>query len=42
MTTQPVEKETAYRKPVTPARTPHVPANLSKDAGLSGAASFVS
>jgi hypothetical protein len=33
-------KETAYRKPATPARTPHTPANLSKDVGLSGAVSF--
>src|SRR5215208_5562341 len=33
-------KETAYRKPAPPARTPHIPANLSKDVGLSGAVSF--
>src|SRR5215211_84636 len=33
-------KETAYRNPATPARTAHVPANLSKDVGLRGAASF--
>ena len=40
MTTLPVEKETGYRKPATPERTAHIPANLSKDIGLSGAASF--